>query len=90
MHSSHPPVQGVACWAKVGVALAFLALQAPAQAAKPLAPAPENSDAVVVSERLHKQAHKHRQVKPGRVQPKSYPTKPQPLINSLRQQRSPS
>jgi hypothetical protein len=90
MRSSHPPVQGLACWAKVGIALAFLALQAPAQAAKPPAPAPENPDAVMVSDRLHKPAHKHRQVKPGRVQPKSYPTKPLPLIHSLRNQRSPS
>jgi hypothetical protein len=83
-------VQGAACWAQLGIALACLALQAPAHAAPAQTPAADNPDTVIVTDRPHKQAHKHRQVKPGRVQPQSYPSKPQPLVQSLRQQRSPS
>lgn len=90
MHLSQSPLQGAACWAKVSVVLAVLALQASAHAAPPPPPASGNPDAVVVTDRPLKQAHKHRQVKPGRAQPQSYPTKPQPLVQSLRQQRSPS
>ena len=76
-----------------GVALATAASAAtpplPASAAS-AASANANPDAVVVSDAPLKHPNKHREVKPGPATPKTWPSKPLPLLETPSQTRSPS
>lgn len=74
--------------AAVRIGLACMALLAGSHAsAQPLPPDPA-SDPIVVADRPLKAPGKHRTVKAGEAKPKTYISKQQPLVKTLRQTRS--
>ena len=74
----------------VGTALVCMALLAPAYAATQLPPEVSDNSPLVVTELPVRHPQKHRTVKPGPAQPKAYLSQPQPIVNTLRSDRSPS
>ena len=71
---------------KIGLTLALLGSQMPAQAApnKPSPPNPNDASPVIVSTDRVKHPHKHRETKRARAEPEKLATKPQQMIKDLR------